>query len=130
MTKKSKRQLTKEELDKLEEKYPSIMKNFSAIKQEDYAEPTNFNIEPEDYVSERSRDIKEIEIKCPICNNIHIYPIKIMRSVFVYQFYPGDRTTKYINYKRIFLCLNTNDAFEAVIRISKKFNEKIQSVEL
>ena len=77
-----------------------------------------------------SETTETLEIKCPICKRMHVYSINVDRSPILYNMLsapnPAERTVK--KFKRVFVCPDKNEQFQAIVTIEEGFGEIINDV--
>jgi len=73
---------------------------------------------------------EKLELKCPICKEKHEYSINVDRSHILYYMLsspsPTERTVK--KFKRIFVCPDKNQQFQAIVTMEEGFGEIINDV--
>ena len=77
-----------------------------------------------------SETTEKLEINCPICKGMHEYSINVDRSHIIYNMLsapsPTERTVK--RFKRVFVCPEKNEQFQAIITMEEGFGEIINDV--
>ena len=77
-----------------------------------------------------SETTEKLELKCPICKGTHEYNINVDRSGILYSMLfapiPTKRTVK--KFKRVFVCPDKNEQFQAIVTMEEGFGEIINDL--
>ncbi len=78
-----------------------------------------------------SETTEKIELKCPICKEIHEYSITVNQSCVVYGIIvstPSQSESTVKRFKRTFICPKKNELFQAIVTIEEGDENKINDV--
>jgi hypothetical protein len=77
-------------------------------------------------------DEDRIQLNCPICQKIHEYRLEVDRSCVLYNILSTSNQSKTSvkRFRRIFMCPEKGEPFEATIKIEESFGEKINDVKV
>lgn len=78
------------------------------------------------------KELENINLNCPLCKRMHTYKIEVDKSHVIYNLlstsFNEEKSIK--KFKRIFLCPEKDEMFEAILTFEDSFGEIIEGVKV